>query len=233
MMDDKSVWGISTVADGNMSENWGKYDEVAENRIKFVNKLGINWEDVVVGSLLSGTEINEVKKHDKGVYFEGDGLVTRTAGLGLWMVVGDCFPVVMFSPEPKVLAMVHLGYKGIDLKLGAKMVAKMGELGAKAEDIRVWIGPGARKESYKWDPQEVVQSRQPEWREFLETRQGMAHIDLAGFLIKQLEMSGIKRANIDDCGIDTISDTNYFSHYRSKRTGEPEGRFAVVAMMKE
>ncbi len=232
-MNGKLIWGVSNMQDGNMSENWGRFEEVEENRIKFVNKLGINWKDVVLGSLLSGAEINEVKKHDKGVYFEGDGLITRAAGLGLWMVVGDCFPVIMYEPEMKILALVHLGYKGIDLKLAEKMIAKMAEAGGNVDNIQVWIGPGARKDSYIWEPDEVVQRRMPDWQEFLETRQGRMHVDLAGYLKKQLVISGIKKTNIEDSGIDTISDKRYFSHYRSKRTGEPEGRFGVVVMMKE
>jgi len=66
-------------------------------------------------------------------------------------------------------------------------------------------------------------------------------IDLVGFLKKQLDEGGVIKENIWDSGIDTCADKNYFSHYRdrgkipsfAKATEGKEGRFGVVAIIKE
>ena len=45
------VYGVSEVADGNMSINWGDEATVNSNRRKFLGKLEIRLEDCVMGSL--------------------------------------------------------------------------------------------------------------------------------------------------------------------------------------
>lgn len=49
---------------------------------------------------------------------------------------------------------------------------------------------------------------------------------------KQLLDMKVKETNIYTSSIDTFKSPEYFSHYRSVRTGEDEGRFATVVGMK-
>ena len=42
---------------------------------------------------------------------------------------------------------------------------------------------------------------------------------------------GVEEENIDLNKIDTVTDRNYFSQFRSDRVNEPQGRFATVVMM--
>ncbi len=231
-MNNEVIIGVSTVADGNMSVNWGDEEIVSSNREQFLQKLGIKIEDCVKASLLSGTEIWVVGNEDKGKMFECDALVTTEKGLPLWMVVGDCLPVVIYDPVIYVVALVHLGWRGVDGKLVNKVIKLLSGLGSQTKDLEIWIGPGIRRESYIWEPEVVVQKDDPLWMPFLENRNGMTHIDLLGYVKTQLIDSGVRSENIEDSGIDTGSDPNYFSHYRSIRTGQPEGRFAVVAILK-
>jgi purine-nucleoside/S-methyl-5'-thioadenosine phosphorylase / adenosine deaminase len=226
------VMGTSTVVDGNMSVNWGSEDEVINNRKKFLKKLGLSYSECVMASLMRGTGIRVTDSHDRGKYPECDCLITAQTGLPLMMVTADCFPVVLYEPAEKLLALVHLGYQGTDGRLAEKAVRRLLKMGAECSRLEVFIGPGVRKESYRWKGGEVNQSGDKNWQAFLEIKNGFTHVDIPEYIKKQLADGGIKPENITDSMIDTGRDRNYFSHYRAKRTGEPEGRFATVVMMK-
>lgn len=204
-----------------MSVRWGDKVIVNSNRRKFLGKLGLRLEDCVFMSLNHGTDIGEVGIKDEGQTFGCDAMVTRDKGVVLFMLTADCFPVVVY--DIKKVALVHLGYKNAGVGLIQK-VLKMFD-----KDISVFVGPGIRRESYIFE--DVVQKDDPQWQPFLEkTSDGKWMVDLAGFIRKQTGEMGV--TNIEDCGIDTAKDLNYFSHYRAVRSREPEGRFATVVMMK-
>jgi YfiH family protein len=234
---DGLIIGVSTVMDGNMSVKWGDEVKVIGNRKRFLKKLGLKYEDCVLASLLGGVELNVVGEKDKNKYIEGDALITKEKGVGVFMVTADCLPVVMFDPTKKILALVHLGWKGVDGKLAIKVIKRLRDLGSRPEDIRVWVGPGVRKGTYKkwekgWDEfVQIIGENKKEWEDFIEdTDDGKKTLDLAGYVLKQLRDSGVTYVEVSP--IDTFTDKNYFSHHRAFFTKEPEGRFATVAMMK-
>lgn len=219
---------VSTAGDGNMSENWGKTSEVSKNRDKFLGKSGIKFEDCVKASLLSKSDTRVVGNKDRGMWIEADGLITCEPNLTLWMVVGDCFPVVFYDPKLKILGLAHLGYGGINSGLINRIAQNFRRFGSSPQNVYLFIGPGIRKESYVRSRDRIEQINNPLWRDFLIDRNGMSGVDLVGFMKRQLTDCGIDLSNVDDCGIDTGKDKNYFSHYRSQRTGEEEGRFAIA-----
>ena len=193
---------VSTVTDGNMSEKWGEIEIVTKKRNKFLEKNKIKFEDCAKMSLLSGTNINEVNKIDMGKWIEADGVITSENNLPIWLLVGDCFPVVFWNESE--MGVAHVGWRGMEGNLIKKMVEKMGK------NLQVWIGPGIRDKDY-W------------WEDSLKTRK----IRLDKYILQQLIDCGVK--NIIDCGIDTVADLNYFSHHRTRSTHEVEGRFAIAA----
>lgn len=220
-----------------MSVNWGEAKEVIENRKKFLAKLGLKYEDMVMASLLNGVEIRKVGKKDKGKYCECDAMITDEVGVGLWMVTADCLPVVFFDRKTGRLALAHLGWRGVNGTLAMKVVRKMVEMGSKVESIRIWIGPGVRKGTYKkwgkgWEEfKDEVGEGIKEWEDFLQrTREGFVILDLPGLVVKQLKSLGVEEKMIEVSRVDTVADINYYSHHRVHFTHETEGRFASVAM---
>lgn len=243
----KLICDFSTKMDGNMSINWGEEKEAIENRERWLKKQNINYEDCVFMSLVHGTDINMATEKDKGKIIEGDGLITAEKNVALFMTTGDCLPAIFY--DEKSIGLAHLGWKGVRGKLAPKMAGYF-------DNPRVVIGPGARKESYikygeKLDffLKEIAKSRQ-EWEPFLIPMEqaGWMRIDLEGYATKQLIEAGVKAENIEISPIDTIKDSNYFSHYRvgmkivpedsplhkliNYDPKEKEGRFATVAMLK-
>lgn len=223
------IWGISSVADGNMSVRWGREEEVLDNRRKFLDRIGIEYEDCVMASLLSGTDIVEVNGASRGLMVEGDALLTREPELGLLMLTADCYPVIIFDPGRRTLGLVHLGRQGIDGGLAGKVISAMTRSGSRPGELQITIGPGLGKESYAWEGKLPFDQ---DWGEYAApASDGRWRIDMEGMLVRQLADAGVDKKNIRRSGTDVFTDKKYFSHVRSVKTGEPEGRFMTAVVM--
>jgi YfiH family protein len=245
-MAQKLMYSFSTVADGNMSFKWGEEAEVTNNRKKWLEKMGIKYKDCIWMALQGGTDIYIVSEKDKEKEIAGDALITTDKNTALFMVTADCLPVIIYSDE--MLALVHAGWRGVDGKIVQKTINKMKELSFDsfgpsqdkfAQDCKMIIGPGTKKETYiKYGDKleefyQAIKTDKKEWQEFLiDYGNGKIGLDLVEFVIKQARDLGVKRENIEISPIDTIKDTDYFSHYRAGETGEKEGRFATVVELK-
>lgn len=234
------VHGFSEKSDGNMSFRWGSHDEVLENRKKFLNKLNIPLEKCVSASLSHGLEIKIVSASDAGKGMtngddavSADALMTDDKNIFLFLLTGDCLPIIFYDPDKEAAALAHLSRINTPLGLSSKMVGAMSQnYGSRPSDIIVGIGPGIHKESYLFSS-EIVDKRgmrNPEWEPFLtDFPDGKTAVDIVEFNLEQLEEAGVNETNIEVSEIDTGSNENFFSHYRSKRiTSEAEGRMAMV-----
>lgn len=211
--------------DGNISLLHGDISGSLNNRKKFTYKLGYKLKQLCEMNQAHGAKIQIISKHNK-IFVPTDGLIT-TAKLLLMIQTADCLPIVFFDPVKKTIAAVHVGWQGAMEKIFLEaLMFLVTVFGTRAADVRVGIGPGARKCCYIHDnfSAEVL----PEWQPYIKKVAGGKALDLVGFAINKLKLFGVKEKNIEDCGICTICNKNYFSHYRSQRLGEPEGRFATV-----
>jgi len=122
-----------------------------------------------------------------------------------------------------------------DLAKGAREIdtAQMQQqFDCKPENIQVFIGPGAKPESYTFS--DAIQRGLKEWQPFIrQLSDGQTAIDLFGYNQFILTKYGIPESNIVVSQVDTIGDERFFSHYRAetKQRGD-NGRNAVVVMMK-
>lgn len=223
------ICAVSNISDGNMALKWGEEKEVWRNRKRFLAKNGISVKDCVFTSLVHGTEIKIVNSYDKEKILEADGFITSDKHVAIWITTGDCFPIVFFDAKKKILGLAHLGWRGVDKGLAGEMVKRLIDLGVDPGNVWVWIGPGIRKESYVFDTP-LKQENDPRWQPFLERWDGgKTAIDVVGLIEKQLADFGVK--HVEDCGIDTAKDENYFSENRSDELNISQGRFATVVMM--
>lgn len=234
------LYGFSNREDGNLSFKWATdKQEALANRKRFLEKLGLNLEDCVCISILDSDQVIEVGKDTKGAGMsdisqavKADAIITKESGVGLLLLTGDCLPIVLFDPTMRVIALAHLSWKSTEAKLLTKVIEKMKTYGSKPSDVTVYIGPGIHRESYKFES--PIQKSLPGWGPFLvDLPDGQTSIDIVGYNTKQLTDSGVLPESIEVCPIDTASDVNMFSHYRAVRTGEQDGRFGTVAMMKQ
>lgn len=228
------VCAHSDKSDGNMSFKWGSEEEVSRNREVFFNKLGVKSEKIAAMDLKHGTDIARVSRSpgDKEM-IEADCLMTKSQNVFLFVLTGDCLPVIFYDPIMKILALAHLSRINTPEGFLEKIIKKFLEEGSKAEDIVVAIGPGVGKGSYIFDKEELAERKLgKEWDDFIvEIAGGRFGVDLAGYSVHQLVSAGVLPEHIVVSDIDTIADRNFFSHYRSMKTGEKEGRMAIVVSL--
>ena len=228
-------YGFSTKADGNMSFNWGENEEVIENRKSFLKSMGILPNDCVVMSPLHGTGIQYIDSAVKGISIlkpggiEADCLITKEKGLFLFLLTGDCLPILFYNPQQKTIALAHISRKNTGQLFAQKIIKKLArEFNCQSTDLEVGIGPGIHKESYK-KPIDVPEKRMQRWQNHINNEpDGQISIDLISYNKKQIIETGVRPEKIEVCDIDTAQSKNFFSHHRCEKNQEPEGRFATI-----
>lgn len=233
--DTEVLYATSRTQDGNMSFAYDESALVVARRKSFLENHGVSLEECIALTLEHDEKILLVgeKERGRGMHTHeealcADALVTNTPQTFLFLMTGDCFPVLYHDPIQKVVAAAHLGWKPAEKRLAAQVVQKMKEnFGSRSEDIKVVIGPGIHRTSYVF--QDPVQKDIPFWSKYLKKLEnGEMSIDLLSAVEDQLLEQGIQRMNLATSFVDTVTSPDYFSHYRDVRTGAKEGRFVTV-----
>lgn len=170
-----------------------------------------------------------VRKEELNGY---DALVTGVPGVAVGVHTADCVPILFYNPQRRVVAAIHSGWKGTVQRISQKVLFVMKQqFGSRPEEIRVAIGPAIGPASFQVG-EEVVQFFKEQgfpldeiWS-FHPGRSGVPmadghHIDLFKANRWLLEEAGVPAANIQECGIDSYTDTSFFS---ARREGITCGR---------
>ncbi|MBR1868759.1 MAG: laccase domain-containing protein [Bacteroidales bacterium] len=184
--------------------------QVHETRIAIVDRPGLTREDL-----------------------EGyDALVTDRCGIAIGARTADCVPVLLHDPVKGVAAAIHAGWKGTVQRICEKTVSLITqEFGCSPSDILAAIGPAIGPDSFQVGEEVVMRFREQGFPmdEIWSIREPVAgapmsgghHIDLFRANSWLLERSGLMAFNISVCGIDTYTDTAFFS---ARREGIACGR---------
>lgn len=146
-----------------------------------------------------------------------DALVTGIPGIALAVMVADCIPLLLTSPE--VVAAVHVGRRGLVNQVAVKTIELMREMGG--QKISATFGPAICGRCYEVSAdihQEVI-SQFP--LADSRTNSGSLALDLPKALYGQLQSSGVNEiSNLSGC---TVEDSNLFSYRRDGVTGRQAG----------
>lgn len=233
------VHGFSTKIFGNLSFKYGVKEEIEKNRLNFANAVGIDSSCVAQMELVHGSKVTIVGKNDAaelnpGKYLsETDALVTDISGVALWLLTGDCLPIIFYDPSKKVIGLAHSGWRGTVGKMATIVFTKMiVNFSCRPENIFIGFGPAIEKCHYqKLKP--IFSEDLPEWKDFLHPVDGnKLAIDLKGFTVSQLLEVGAKKTNIF-CPEFCVADHNdeFFSQQIEKAGLDKPGRFATVIQM--
>ena len=194
--------------------------------------IGINYRKLVFSDQTHEDNIRIVSIADlgKGISVPNDikntdGLMTNIPGIPLITFYADCVPLFFLDKENKAIAVVHSGWKGTVLKIGAKTIRQMAEVyGTKPGECLVGIGPSIGPECF-----EVGQEVADQFAESLGTRShiikpienGKYTVDLWEANKLMLMEMGVPENNITISGLCTkCREDLFFSYRRDKgRTG--------------
>jgi copper oxidase (laccase) domain-containing protein len=233
------VHAYSDASDGNMDLRFGDPAVTLESRRKFLGAVGLTLEDCVQQQGLEDT-IYVVQRSDLGAGMSdiqsripANAFITNQKGIGLFLCIADCLPIIMFDPVKRVVALLHAARESTNRKLAEQVVHRLEQdFGCRPADVLVAFGPAVRAKSYVFD-QGINKLVGPAWKPYLhEASPDKIEVDYVAYNYDQLVGAGVVAGNIFDPRIDTGSDPHYFSHVQSVKIGLPEARIAAVACLK-
>jgi purine-nucleoside/S-methyl-5'-thioadenosine phosphorylase / adenosine deaminase len=223
---DTVIAAVSSINNGNMKYPGPVMDQPAvdENRANFLSKLGIRPEQtVLVRTTYDGSNYNRyhtVGENNRGQgmvrpsAFNSDSLATNQKNVAIFLPIADCIGGFVYDPVLHSLMVMHLGRQATEQLGATKSIEFMArEFGSEPEDMLVWLGPAPSEKTY---PVFSLDNR-----------------SLHDVNTEHLISAGVNPKNITVCNVDTILDTNYFSHSEFlKGRREADGRYAIVGMLK-
>jgi YfiH family protein len=233
LIDDALFWhGFPTrqggVSDGlrsslNLGFRWGDdLEKVEHNRRLLAEHVGFDPAELVVTKHVHGTKVWRVGEALPEPA-EFDGLVSDTPGAVLGAFAADCIPMVFADPEARVCGAAHAGWRGTVAGVGREVIARMVELGADPDRVRVALGPSIGACCFEVGPEVVA-----EFTAALPGVDGLVvpgprkdHIDLRVAMRTILQRAGVRPEHIDDTPPCTRCDPERFFSYR--RDGKDGG----------
>jgi len=216
--------GVSTGARASLNLGWRWGDDkatVEENRTRLAAHAGYDHAQLQVMRHVHGTNVWKVGE-PLADDAEFDGLVTDRVGPVLPAFAADCIPMLFAEPDARVCGAAHAGWRGTVHGIARNVVARLIELGAQADRIRVALGPSIGPCCFEVGP-EVVD----EFRAAFGEVPGMVvqgphkdHIDLRVASRAVLERAGVRPENIDtDPPCTRCEADRFFSYRRDGREG--------------
>ncbi len=204
---------------------------VWRNRKALAAAAGVAAGDLVVAGQIHGTTIAEVGREHRGRGARGptnvvpdvDGLLTRVAGVPLFVSFADCVPVLLVAGRPAgALALAHAGWRGMLAGIVGKAARAVGASGSARAAV---IGPSIGPCCFAVSPdvgRRFEEAFPGTWRD--------GHVDLWEAARRQLLAAGLEASEIVTSGLCTCHDHEFFSH---RREHGATGRQAAVAWLQE
>ncbi len=153
-----------------------------------------------------------------------DAAVTDRADLALMVKQADCQGVILYDPVPRVVALVHCGWRGNTLDILGSVVESMSSnFHCCRARILAAIGPslGPCCAEFITYPEIFPPG-------FLRFKMGENHFDLWEISRSQLLEAGLLDQNIEIARVCTSCRTDLYFSYRAEKT---TGRFATVVTL--
>jgi polyphenol oxidase len=163
---------------------------------------------------------------------EADGIITAQKDIAAGVLVADCFPLLLFEAEKKILAVAHCGWRGIVGKMIENALQAIAEKGGESRSVLAALGPGVCAKCYEVDEKVIAEfaGRFPRgegkiWKQGTKGYQ----LDLKAAVFSILNRLGVEQDRTDDLGLCTCCNPEFFSHRRDQGRS---GRQLAMAMIK-
>lgn len=205
--------------------------------IAFLSTVGIPADSLVTLKQVHGSQCRKIiKRRSKQIQgTEGDCLLTSEHGIALGVRTADCFPVLMFDHERKVISCTHAGWRSLAKRILDDCLELMvKDLSCRPSSIVAAIGPGIHNCCYKVKEdvvEEFHRSRISIPPFISQTEDRSFSLDLKGIIIDQLVRRGLSRSKIYHAPFCTFCSPLPLPSFR--REGKQAGRSLSVIMMTE
>jgi len=199
---------------------------VSQNVCDMKLAVGIHDGRIVTMKQEHGDNIIEVKDKSLKEAGEADGMVTAKPGVHLGVLTADCVPLLFVSPEHKLAAAVHAGWRGTLAGIAEKTVRLFADqYGVSAGDIEVALGPSIGPCCYEVKD-DVAGPLMKKWGRLttpsILVKEGQSFVNLRRLNRDILRASGVPGKQLFEVGPCTSCTPEDFFSYR--RAGSETGR---------
>ena len=153
-----------------------------------------------------------IVRKNKSIY-NCDGVVTRDDKFILGITTADCLPIIFIDYQNKIIGICHAGWRGLKRNIIENTVNKMLQIGSKKSNIRVFIGPCIRKNSYEVSREFINVMKFKFKGLWTKKKDNKYYFDLPK--LAKHKLNGLGISEIVDSKIDTFKNIKYFSYRRS------------------
>jgi polyphenol oxidase len=164
-----------------------------------------------------------------------DASSSTRSSVALAIMTADCLPVLFaafdVSGKPVGVAAAHAGWRGLH---GGVLQASVNALAQACAlppaSIKAWMGPAIGPQSFEVG-QDVLEA-------FVQQNPLNSACFLPGasptkyladiYELARIALSGAGVQSVEGGGLDTLTDSRWFSHRRGQQQGVPSGRFATL-----
>ncbi|TVQ02136.1 MAG: peptidoglycan editing factor PgeF [Balneolaceae bacterium] len=198
--------------------------EIEKNYQKLLKQLNLKRENLALAKQVHGNGIKIIT--EGGIYPDTDGLITSTKNVYIGIQVADCAAILVADPLNKIIGAFHAGWRGAVSGIIPAGLDMMEKEGGNAENFHAYISPCISQKAFEVG-EEVAQLFPDQFCD--KKSYHKTHVDLPGYITKQLTSWGIPPVNIelsDEC---TFGNTDFFSFRRER---ESAGRMLALIGLK-
>ena len=188
--------------------------------------------------ILQQVHSNKVIYVDKNYDFkqkkpEADAIITNKKKLPIAILTADCAPVLICDNKKKIIAAVHVGWKGAYKGIIDKVIKLMIKKCCKLNNITAVIGPTISLENYevKKDFYKKFLKKDKSNSKYFKKKDIKLYFDLTNYIQSVLRNNKIR--NIETVNIDTFNvKNNFFSARRALKLKQDDyGRNISIIMI--
>lgn len=209
-------------------------EHVRENHVRLFENFGRPYASRFDVWQVHGDTIHftDQPRPDSQKHQPGDGIFTQNPEVTLVMRFADCVPILFHDPVQKAVGIVHAGWQGTLLEVGAVAIRELGEAyGTRPEDLIVGIGPSICRNCYQIG-EDVRQKFLTKWGQkaldFIAATENGYYLDLWAANEWILRSAGV--VNLAESRICTAENLQEWYSYRKEKG--LTGRFAVAIALK-
>jgi len=196
--------------------------------------LGLRREQTVTARQVHGNHVAIVGSGEcNTVIPQTDGLITAEVGTALLLRFADCLPLLLYDPPHRVIALVHVGWRGCVAGVVDHALAVLQTTyGCRPHDLLAGLGPAIGPCCYEVGLDLVEHIERIFGRGhglLLGQADGTTRFDLPAAVQRQLLAAGV--GEIEQSGLCTHCRTDEFFSHRAEEGHT--GRFAAVLALSQ
>jgi YfiH family protein len=199
------------------------------------NKIKSNSKKIILLNQVHGNKFCYINKNSKpnNNKLEGDALVTDKRNVPVAVLTADCAPILMYDENTRMIAAIHVGWKGAYKDIIKKVVKFMIKKGCSPKNITTAIGPCISVNNYEVRHNFIKKfiKKDRNNKKFFKKTKNKNYFNLNKYIYFQLKSLNIKK--IDVINKDTFNiKNNFFSARRSIGRNENDyGRNISIIMI--